>query len=286
MKANFKMIGAGLMMSGLLVVSGCGSDNNYTAAPKVTGKVVKGPVNDATVTAADGKTTAKTGVDGSFTIGAVGPYSTTGGVYVPLKADGTPGTPVAAPNMSCPVGVTQITPISTLVQQATVAAATGDATAVAALAKLKALVEANGGLNVDLSTKTAANAGLLTLSETVGAVLAAAANSSTTPATALAALTAATNALITSVAAIPTTTTLAAALTAGTLTATINAAITTASAALTSAGFAAVAQTAVAAANTATTVFSSTTLVPIGYTPPTTTVTTKTGTGGSGGSGF
>ena len=276
MKANFKMIGAGLMMSGLLVVGGCGSDNNYTAAPASTGKVVKGPVNGATVTATNGAK-ATTALDGSYSVAGTGPFTSTGGMYVPLKADGTAGTPVAAPTMSCPVGVTQITPISTLVQQATVAAAATGATDAQkkALTDLLAVVNANGGLNVDLSTKTAANTALLTLSETVGAVLAAANASSANPA---AALTAATNALITAVAAIPTTSTLASLSTAA-LTTALNTAVQTAATALTTAGFATVATAATTAVTTAIT---GTTAAPVGALP----TSTKTGTGGSGGSGF
>ena len=273
MKANFKMIGAGLMMSGLLVVGGCGSDNNYTAAPASTGKVVKGPVNGATVTATNGAK-ATTALDGSYSVAGTGPFTSTGGMYVPLKADGTAGTPVAAPTMSCPVGVTQITPISTLVQQATVAAAATGATDAQkkALTDLLAVVNANGGLNVDLSTKTAANTALLTLSETVGAVLATANSTST------AALTAATNALITAVAAIPTTSTLASLSTAA-LTTALNTAVQTAATALTTAGFATVATAATTAVTTAIT---GTTAAPVGALP----TSTKTGTGGSGGSGF
>jgi hypothetical protein len=256
MKTNFKMLAGGLLLSGLLMVGGCGNDDDVVAK----GKVVKGPVVGAIVKDSTGATVGTTDKDGNFPMTGTGPYTSTGGTYIPLKADGTAGTAVAAPPMSCPVGVSQITPISTLVQTAKAAAEKTGATQAEkdAYTNIAAVVTANGGLNVDLSTKTTANTALLTLSETVGAVLATASTTST------AALTAATSALVAEVAKASKT----APITTAAISTAVTAAITTVAATIPT-----VSAALTAAATTATT---GTTAAPIGALP--------TGTGSTGGS--
>ncbi|MBW4056299.1 MAG: hypothetical protein HIU83_13035 [Proteobacteria bacterium] len=123
-----------------------------------------------------------TDANGNFPLTGTAPYYSTGGTYISLNADGTAGTAIAAPPMSTPAGVSQITPLSTLVNQATIAAAKPTATAdeKTNLLKLLAVIDANGGLKTDLSVKTTANAALLNLNETIGAVLATVATKSPT----------------------------------------------------------------------------------------------------------
>jgi hypothetical protein len=180
MKKFFTMFGAAGLVAGMLMVGGCGSDHD--APPVAQGKVVKGPVVGATVKDANGVTVGTTDATGSFPLTGTAPYYSTGGTYVTLNADGTAGTAIAAPPMSTPAGVSQITPLSTLVNQATIAAAKPTATAdeKADLLKLLAVIDANGGLSTDLSVKTTANSALLNLSETIGAVLASVATTSPT----------------------------------------------------------------------------------------------------------
>lgn len=162
MKTFFKMIGAITLLTGMLLVGGCGHDTE----PVPQGKVVKGPVVGAKVFDADGVQIGTTDVNGNFPMITKGPYTTIGGTYIPFKADGTAGTPIPAPPMSAPIGVSQITPLSTLVQTATASGNTIE------LNNLLSVINKNGGLYVDLSKKTDTNAALLNLSETVGAVLA------------------------------------------------------------------------------------------------------------------
>ena len=109
MKKFFKMFGAAALLAGMMMVGGCGDD---AAAP--VGKVVKGPVGGATVTYVGGGT-AVTNTDGSY------PYTgaavtTTGGTYTDLN-----GVSRTAPNMSTPAGKANVTPLTTLFVNASVA---------------------------------------------------------------------------------------------------------------------------------------------------------------------
>ena len=261
MKNRIKLAVVTCLLVSVGLINGCGGGDGDNPQ----GKVVKGPVVGATVKDSAGNVIGTTDVNGHFPLKGVGPYTSTGGTYVPLKDDGTAGAPVAAPPMSCPVDVYQITPISTLVQTATAAAAKLTATTAERdnLTKLLAVVAKNGGLSVDLSTKTAANAALLTLSETVGAVL------TTANATSATAYSTATTALITEVAKVST----AAPITTAAITTTVNNAITTVAVTIPS-----VAGALTTAATTAT---NGAVQAPINTPLP-----TYTGTGGSGGGGF
>lgn len=175
------MFGAAGLLAGMLMVSGCGSDDN--SPPVAQGKVVKGPVYLAKVYDVNGIYFTDTDKNGNFQMTATGPYTTTGGTYYPLDEFGHAATtPIAAPPMSAPAGVSQITPLSTLVNQASIAAAKPTATQAEKdnLLKLLAVIDANGGLKTDLSVKTTANSALLNLNETIGAVLASVATTSPT----------------------------------------------------------------------------------------------------------
>jgi hypothetical protein len=163
---HLKVAGMLLMVCGL---AACGDDS--TDAVKV-GKVVKGPVNGARVFDKDNVEFATTDATGTFTIASrKGPFRTTGGTYLPLNADGTAGAAVAAPPMSAPEGFSQVTPLSTLIASAPVAEQA------ALTAKLASLGFTSA---TDLSVKTTANAGVLVLSESIGAVLQSANTSSVT----------------------------------------------------------------------------------------------------------
>ena len=166
----FRMIGTVGLIAGMLFVYACGNIEHETRQ----GKVVKGPVVGATVRDSNGILVGTTDAQGNFPMTGTAPYYSTGGTYASLNVDGTQGANIAAPPMSAPAGVSQITPLSTTVNVATIAAAKPTATAdeKAALTNLLAVINANGGLNIDLSVKTDANAALVNLNETVGAVLA------------------------------------------------------------------------------------------------------------------
>lgn len=164
-----KLFACAAMLSFAAGLAACGSDTT----PVPQGQVVKGPVFGATVTDANGNhyTTDK---NGKFPLYGVGPYTVTGGAYFPLKADGTYSTTaVYAPPMKAPAGVTQVTPLSTLV---------ADAATPAEAAQIMTTLKALGitDLNTDLSVKTTANQNAFVLSETIGAVLTQAAASGAT----------------------------------------------------------------------------------------------------------
>ncbi|HBG05059.1 MAG: hypothetical protein A2075_16555 [Geobacteraceae bacterium GWC2_58_44] len=156
------ILGSVVKVALLLVVLsafGCGGDDDATP----TGKVVKGPVVGATVKDKDGNAFAVTDLYGTFPLTSPGPYSTTGGRYVLLNRDGTPGASVPAPAMKAPAGVSQITPLSTLA---------ADATPEQLDVILTVLANMGADLDTDLSVKTSTNAVAIIFSETVGAVLA------------------------------------------------------------------------------------------------------------------
>lgn len=144
------------------LMAGCGSDD---PAPTPKGTVVKGPVSGAQVYDVNNVLVGTTDANGQFPLAGTGPYRTVGGKYTPLKADGTPGTPVDAPPMKAPVGVSQITPLTTLFANATPAEQTQ---ITSTLTKLGIT------LNTPLNAKTTTNAAAIELNESVGAVLQAA----------------------------------------------------------------------------------------------------------------
>lgn len=151
-------------------LTACGSDTT----PIPQGQVVKGPVFGATVKDANGHVIGTTDHSGKFPLYGVGPYTVTGGTYFPLKADGTySNVALNAPPMSAPAGVTQVTPLSTLVANAAT-----PAEAAAIMTTLQNMGITN--LNSDLSVKTTANASAWILSETIGAVLTQAVSSGAT----------------------------------------------------------------------------------------------------------
>lgn len=157
MKSRLKLAGMLLMICGL---AACGDDSDDSVK---VGKVVKGPVIGAHVFDKDNVDFATTDTTGTFTIAnRQGPFRTTGGTYVALNADGTPGAAVLAPPMSAPEGFSQVTPLSTLIERAPLAEQA------ALTAKLATLGFTSA---TDLSVKTAANTDMLVLSESVGAVL-------------------------------------------------------------------------------------------------------------------
>jgi hypothetical protein len=167
MRNVVKIIAASLVTVAFGLMVGCGGDGGSSPTP--TGTVVKGPVSGATDTDSTGKVIGITDANGKFPLTGTGPYSTSGGKYTPLNADGTAGTPVNAPSMMAPAGVSQITPLSTLVANEPDKAKQDQI--LATLAKMGV------NLNTDLSTKTSANSAALILNETVGAVLTTAASS-------------------------------------------------------------------------------------------------------------
>ncbi len=162
-----------------LAVAACGSNHSV-----LRGRVIDGPVSGASVYDSTGTLIGTTDVNGYFILRGTGPYRTTGGTYIPLNADGTPGSPLAAPPMSAPDGINQITPLSTLVANANSA----DRTAI-----LATLTRLGVDLNTDLSVKNSQNGAAVVLNEMIGALLQ---QDSSAPATV--------SSLITSVAAIST----------------------------------------------------------------------------------
>ena len=150
-------------------LTACGSDT--TTIPQ--GKVVKGPVAGATVRDVNGNVVGITNSKGEFPLTGTGPYSSSGGTYFPLLANGTyDTTPLAAPPMKAPAGVTIITSLSTLVADASSA----DQEAIMATLEKIGI----SSLNTDLSIKTPENEHAFILSETVGAVIAKAVSSGAT----------------------------------------------------------------------------------------------------------
>ncbi|MBC8018912.1 MAG: hypothetical protein H7X83_10400 [Verrucomicrobia bacterium] len=155
---HLKVAGMLLMVCGL---AACGDDSR-DAAVKV-GKVVKGPVTGAKVFDKDNVDFATTDATGTFTIASrKGPFRTTGGTYLPLNANGTAGAAVAAPPMSAPEGFSQVTPLSTLINSLPLPEQAALTAKLATLGFTPA---------TDLSVKSTANAGVLALSESIGAVL-------------------------------------------------------------------------------------------------------------------
>lgn len=148
MKSIFKGLSAVALSAALLIAGGCGSDS---ATPQ--GQVVKGPVNGAIVTGANGAT-HKTGADGKFPLFG-GPYTTTGGKYHDLATN----TDKDAPAMKAPANANNITALTTLV-----------ATNPAIQAKIESL-----GIKFDdaLTSVTAGNRDAMALNESVGVALAA-----------------------------------------------------------------------------------------------------------------
>ncbi len=156
MKSIFKGLSAVALSAALLVAGGCGSDS---ATPQ--GQVVKGPVNGAIVTGANGAT-FKTGADGKFPLFG-GPYTTTGGKYHDLATN----TDKNAPAMKAPAGANNITALTTLVA--------GDP---AVLARIESL-----GIKYDdaLTTVTSGNRDAMALNESVGVALATLTSAGATP---------------------------------------------------------------------------------------------------------
>ena len=152
----------------------CGSDQ--PATPQ--GKVVKGPVFGAKVFDSSNPPVlvGTTDANGNFPLTGIAPYSTTGGAYYPVLANGTISIVAAvAPSLKGYNTNPQITPLTTVI--ANTASPTIQATIIAQLT-------GNGiSLDTDLSSKTAANALAYDLSEAVGAAIQAASNSSAVPAT-------------------------------------------------------------------------------------------------------
>lgn len=156
MKSIFKGLSAVALSAALLVAGGCGSDS---ATPQ--GQVVKGPVNGAIVTGANGATFT-TGADGKFPLFG-GPYSTTGGKYHDLATN----TDKDAPAMKAPANANNITALTTLV-----------AANPAVQAKIESL-----GIKFDdaLTTVTAGNRDAMALNEAVGVALASLSSAGATP---------------------------------------------------------------------------------------------------------
>jgi len=167
MKKLFKMFGAGALLTAVLIAGGCGNDETSQAQ----GRVVKGPVSGAVVTDSKGVVvSASTDENGYYPLTGTGPYSSSGGTYYPLNADGTYSTTAtSAPPLSAPAGVSQLTPLSTIIAKLPVA---DQATVLKALGL--------SSLDQDLSVKTAANSAAFVLTETVGAALTSVAAGATT----------------------------------------------------------------------------------------------------------
>ena len=102
MKRFLKIFGAAGLVAGMLMAGGCGDSDS-----KTQGKVVKAPVNGATVTYSDGTTTT-TGSNGTYTYNGLA-VTTSGGSYTDMN-----GAVRHAPDMATPAGKTNVTPLTTL----------------------------------------------------------------------------------------------------------------------------------------------------------------------------
>ncbi|BCS55026.1 hypothetical protein [Geobacter sp. SVR] len=158
MKKFLKMFGFVGLLAGMLMVAGCGDD----AAKAPTGKVVKGPVNGATVSFANSALTATTDANGNYTILVPGAAVTsTGGTYFDLATN----TSKTAPTLTAAAGATAITPITTVLNQLS-GQAKIDFTA--ALTKLGI----TNPLTDSLATVTSSNRVAITLNEILGDAIA------------------------------------------------------------------------------------------------------------------
>lgn len=147
MNKFFKMFGATGLLAGMLILGGCGED---AATPQ--GQVVKGPVNGAVVTGANGATFT-TAANGKFPLFG-GPYTATGGTYHDLATN----TDKPAPVMRAQTNARNITVLTTLVNDNPT---------------LKAKIESLGIKFDDaLTTVTAGNKDAIALNEAVGVALA------------------------------------------------------------------------------------------------------------------
>ncbi|UFS70068.1 hypothetical protein LPW11_19580 [Geomonas sp. RF6] len=170
-----QLVVGGFLLGSLAGLAACGSDSGSAVGVTPTGKVVKGPVSGASVRDKNGNVFATTDANGVFAITAQGPFTTTGGTYIPLNADGTAGTAVAAPPLSAPAGYSQITPLSTIVASAP---ASQQADVETQLAAALAKMGVSDLKTADFSVKTDANSAAIVFAEAVGAVLSTAANTS------------------------------------------------------------------------------------------------------------
>ncbi len=126
MKTNLKMLGGGLMLSGLMMLGGCGGGDNTYVAPKaapLTGNVVQGPVSGCTVVAKKsgnkdfskaeaGEVTATTNASGVFTFAANPDYNYT---YVILPNGTDTLTGKSNIQLIAKGGSANVTPLTTLV---------------------------------------------------------------------------------------------------------------------------------------------------------------------------